>query len=740
LADGQTCQTCTNNAQCADTNPCTADTCNLGTGSCDHNPLPGNSCEVDGNDCTAGTCNAAASCSESPVAPGSPCTADANPCTADACNAGGSCIGTPLAPGTIINQDCICNAGGVCVDCDRDGDGYNRTDQAAYCANGNDCYDFGSWNGVLAGNINPGRAENTLALCTDGADNNCNNRANYDGYYNNALIYTPTPPLTPWGDLTCPVDVTTFVAPPTIYRNVKFLVNCTTSVGSVRSLQFTTSNPGITCSPSSDGARWIGNKFILNCTTSVDAGWITCGVNPMVTQAGAEPSKTVTFDLKGATPCTPTNPCLCEASEAGFCTDNKDNDCNNEADYDGGTTGLHGDTACRVTPSLAQALIPACYGPQGLLRANCTYNVQNNGTVAYIEQREIDWEFGSPDVVYRRNCSFISWQGTVALFNCSTANPFIWSQNAPTYSPAYQHRFFCGVNLSKSYAGGADRVAAVTINRVGQVCEGLGVCLASGLCPICDRDNDGYNASVMDLMTQLCASSRPFDCNDNDAAVHPGAPLVCGNGIFEDCGSCDPFCNVQWAGLAKNNNGDLITDVDITFSWNGGSETEQPLGDGSFSVGLVPNGTHTLRAIALGYEPFVLPDQVFGCVSPGLVNITLEGASCKADCSFGSFCDPKCVNINGCPGAGDFLLNSSGDPTSFTVADGLGVCAGAAPGVLRNLDMDNKIVCCSGTVISATDLRTPLTVQGTANNLIRTSKLIFYNGQQVEMVALMYAE
>jgi hypothetical protein len=340
-------------------------------------------------------------------------------------------------------------------------------------------------------------------------------------------------------------------------------------------------------------------------------------------------------------------------------------------------------------------------------------------------------------------CDFERWgtggTANVAYFNCSTAAPIA----------AGAGWFNCTVNQAISTQTGVNRTQAVTINGAGGACLIGGTCTASGLCPICDMDDDGYNKSVMDGPTQLCTSIRPFDCVDDPAGaggvfgnqIYPGAPLrFCGNNVAEDCGSCDPFCNVQWAGLAKDNNGDIIDDVAIAFSWDGGSETEQPLGDGSFSVGLVPNGTHTLRAIALGYEPFVLPDQVFGCVSPGLVNITLEGASCKADCSFGSFCDPKCVNINGCPGAGDFLLNSSGDPTSFTVADGLGVCAGAAPGVLRNLDMDNKIVCCSGTVISATDLRTPLTVQGTANNLIRTSKLIFYNGQQVEMVALMYAE
>ncbi|MFT3948705.1 MAG: MopE-related protein [Agriterribacter sp.] len=65
-----------------------------------------------------------------------------------------------------------------------------------------------------------------------------------------------------------------------------------------------------------------------------------------------------------------------------------------------------------------------------------------------------------------------------------------------------------------------------------------------------DGDNDGYSDGTTKtqcdqpagykLKAQLTATSG--DCKDDNAAVHPGAPEICGNGIDEDCDGKDGVC------------------------------------------------------------------------------------------------------------------------------------------------------------------------------------------------------
>jgi MYXO-CTERM domain-containing protein len=46
-----------------------------------------------------------------------------------------------------------------------------------------------------------------------------------------------------------------------------------------------------------------------------------------------------------------------------------------------------------------------------------------------------------------------------------------------------------------------------------------------------DKDSDGY---------KTCGTA--IDCDDNNAAIHPGATEVCGNNIDEDCSGADLKC------------------------------------------------------------------------------------------------------------------------------------------------------------------------------------------------------
>jgi hypothetical protein len=68
-------------------------------------------------------------------------------------------------PGGACGTQGTCGATGICMICDQDSDGYNRTDQPSVCTNGNDCQDsvqgtLNNTGGYVAGNlIHPGATQ-----------------------------------------------------------------------------------------------------------------------------------------------------------------------------------------------------------------------------------------------------------------------------------------------------------------------------------------------------------------------------------------------------------------------------------------------------------------------------------------------------------------------------------------------------------------------------------------------------
>jgi predicted outer membrane repeat protein len=84
-------------------------------------------------------------------------------------------------------------------------------------------------------------------------------------------------------------------------------------------------------------------------------------------------------------------------------------------------------------------------------------------------------------------------------------------------------------------------------NGIDEDCDG-----EDAACPTTwyrDADGDGYGnaAKTKTSLTQPSGYvANSTDCNDKNAAIHPGATEVCGNGIDEDCDGQDAACPTTW--------------------------------------------------------------------------------------------------------------------------------------------------------------------------------------------------
>ena len=88
-----------------------------------------------------------------------------------------------------------------------------------------------------------------------------------------------------------------------------------------------------------------------------------------------------------------------------------------------------------------------------------------------------------------------------------------------------------------------------------------------------DQDGDGY------VPNNECGYGKMGDCDDNNAAIHPGATEICGNGIDDNCnGQIDENCNltvticnqiwmVKNLDVSKYRNGDDIPEVTDPSAW-----------------------------------------------------------------------------------------------------------------------------------------------------------------------------
>uniref|UniRef100_UPI00055489DC putative metal-binding motif-containing protein n=1 Tax=Algibacter luteus TaxID=1178825 RepID=UPI00055489DC len=113
-----------------------------------------------------------------------------------------------------------------------------------------------------------------------------------------------------------------------------------------------------------------------------------------------------------------------------------------------------------------------------------------------------------------------------------------------------------------------------------------------------DADGDGFGSTTSE---ELCAASAPTgysdnntDCNDEDAAINPGAIEIVGNGIDDDCNpaTSDSSSDIDadGDGYTANGAGNLFTDnFNRADSNDLGSDWTHSIGFGGGVAGIVSN-------------------------------------------------------------------------------------------------------------------------------------------------------
>lgn len=221
-----------------------------------------------------------------PACSASTCTP---PCTGGRVCQAGACVCPPADPalcgwrqcGTAVSScgsvvSCgSCGAGQSCINylcqsCDADNDGYKPTGASASCPQlPGDCND----NNPL---INPGLPESIATnTCTDGLDNDCDARTDYDGFTSGSAN-----PQTVSGDTLCPVSIVDLQVSDvdTVAEcAVPVSLTCTASVGNVRSVDVVI-NGSTDCT---DVSPWSGASISFSCPRPSDGSHVVdCYVTP----------------------------------------------------------------------------------------------------------------------------------------------------------------------------------------------------------------------------------------------------------------------------------------------------------------------------------------------------------------------------------------------------------------------------------------------------------------------------
>jgi hypothetical protein len=588
---------CATSAQCDDHDPCNGvETCGS-NGMC----VAGTALVCnDGNACTTDACVVGTGCTTTPIV----CD-DTNPCTGDTCDPSVGCVATPLtgqscADANLCDGQEFCNSAGMCVA------GIPLT-----CDDGNLCT-IDSCDPATGCVATP----NVGASCSDGNLCNGNETCNAIG------ACTAGTPLSCNDGQSCTND------------------SCDPSLGCAH-----TPTPGSSCS---DGNPCNGFE---TCT----AGG-TCGTPPPL---DCNDNIACTVDLCGMQGCVNT-PITTPINNDGCCpagaTSLTDNDCSASCG-NGAVEPLAGETCdTAIAAGMPGACPTACDDANGctadalISAGTCQARCSNTGIEG----------LACPDGDACNGDEFCTASGT-----CAAGTPLLCSDGngctTDTCSPTAGCTFTPSVGASCSD---------------GNLCNGAEVCDAAAACrsgtPITCSDGNACTADVCTPATGVCsfpaldADADGFgpiacggtDCNDLNAAVHPGATEICDN--------LDNNCNGTVDENFKNYNDPCTADTECCS----GTCTANRCAFGSGDLCLSLNEPCVAPAECCTGRCEASINGVKRCVDA--VTCAPAGTACgqAADCC-SLYCDPttfKCSNSSSC------------DPIAASCLDNVECCGNICAG------------------------------------------------------------